>query len=400
MDHADTLRAAMHLVDHLMQSEQLAEAGDLSKKVVIARHMLCGGDHEDTMQAAFVHVQCMMQQHKYREAENMLNVVVGVRKQKLGMDHADTRVAHQMLVECLMAQKQYAKAEGILRAMFEAVCDCTDGFQVADELSWCLLLQQKYAEAEHILYRRGMTHDCIAPALPSRPLSLTDALVERLLDEHKYAQAKVILDCLVHVNRQRLGRDHPDTRASTLEFARVLSLAGEKEDAVRMQRCVLATDRRRLGDDDPETLATESLLAQYLFEQGALEQAADTHRRVLAARERVLNDGYAETWCSMVDLGECLRALGRYQEEEAVLRRLWAAYKRECGEWDEDTLLVGEKVALCLARQEDYARAEQVALDVMLKRQAALSAGHVQTQRAAELFRVYSERFRAVSSKN
>ena len=159
---------------------------------------------------------------------------------------------------------------------------------------------------------------------------------------------------------------------------------------------MLALDRRRLGADDPQTLVTESALAHYLAGQGALDQAVETHRRVLAARERVLGQGSADTWRSMGDLAECLRAQGWHEEEEAVLRRLWVVYVRVHGERGEETLLQAEQVALCLARQEDYARAVQVALDVLLKRQAVLGVRHAQTQRAAELFRVYSERVAAV----
>ena len=72
-------------------------------------------------------------------------------------------------------------------------------------------------------------------------------------------------------------------------------------------------------------------------------------------------------------------------------RRIAAAQGDANGQYN-----LGTAYATGFGVAEDYARAVQVALDVLLKRQAVLGVRHAQTQRVAELFRVYSEKVAAV----
>jgi hypothetical protein len=118
-------------------------------------------------------------------------------------------------------------------------------------------------------WRQLLPH-VLAVTDPSRNLDTAGGAVAWLLDHAgaylaasgEVDAARELSERAYHLDRARLGKDHPNTLASANNLAINLGQAGQHEQARRLDADTLNRCRRVLGQDHPDTLTSASNLAK------------------------------------------------------------------------------------------------------------------------------------------
>ena len=101
----------------------------------------------------------------------------------------------------------------------------------------------------------------------------TDAEVERLYGEGKYAEAQAVTELQLDIYRRVLGAEHPDTLGSNNNMGILLESRGRYVEAELYYRESLEGRRRVLGDEHTDTLHSINNMGALLESQGQLGEA-------------------------------------------------------------------------------------------------------------------------------
>jgi tetratricopeptide (TPR) repeat protein len=171
-------------------------------------------------------------------------------------------------------------------------------------------------------WRQLLPH-VLAATSPNRNLDTAGGMVAWLLDHAgaylaasgELHAAQKLSERAYHLDRNRLGADHPNTLASANNLSINLGQAGQYEQARQLDKATLERCRRVLGEDHPDTLTSASNLATHLRHLGEYEQARQLDEDTLARRRRVLGEDHPDTLTSANNLAEDLRALEEGRSE-------------------------------------------------------------------------------------
>jgi tetratricopeptide (TPR) repeat protein/tRNA A-37 threonylcarbamoyl transferase component Bud32 len=124
----------------------------------------------------------------------------------------------------------------------------------------------------------------------------------------------------LHLRREVLGEDHPDTIESLKNYASVLLLLGRAQEAEPLFKQALEQRRKLLGDNDPGTIELLGSYAQVLQALGRAREAEPLHRQALEQSRRVLGNEHPDTIVTLNNYANTLDSLGRAEEAEPLLK--------------------------------------------------------------------------------
>ncbi len=175
-----------------------------------------------------------------------------------------------------------------------------------------------------------------------------------------FNQAQSLLTRAVDIRRRVLGRENPDTLASTSLLASILNTRGNYAAAEQMFRETLDIRRRVLGPRHPDTLSSMMSLANGLDQyEGRYAEAETLAREVLEDQRRSLGPGNPEEVRSIRILDHILDHEGKYAEAEKLCREALDIGRREAPE-GEYTLESVTELAGILVDDGRYAEAEKL----------------------------------------
>lgn len=194
-----------------------------------------------------------------------------------------------------------------------------------------------------------------------------------------YAQAVYWFQRVWEIDKQDLGKEHPDTLTSLHNLASTLKSQGDFTGARKLDEIVLEIRRRVQGDEHPHTQASMNNLANILREQGDLPGARALHEKVLEICRRVLGEEHPDTLTSINNLTSTLKSQGDYMGAGALGEKVLDARRRVLGEEHPSTLTSMNNLAHTLWGQGDFTGARVLHEEVLEVRCRVLGEDHPST---------------------
>ncbi len=146
------------------------------------------------------------------------------------------------------------------------------------------------------------------------------------------------LEEAARIRREALGRNHPDTLRSELQFGFSLNESGRAPEAIPM----LAELRNKMisqyGLDDPRALQASSVYANALVNDSRHEEAEPVFRDTLHRQREVLGEDHRDTMGTMAAWADSYMWQGRGAEAEELMRPVYETALRKFGPDDVLTL--------------------------------------------------------------
>ena len=218
------------------------------------------------------------------------------------------------------------------------------------------------------------------PKKPSKEfLPLYDLQERSLTNLEKNEAAQALLQQVIRIKEEVLGKTHPSTLATISNLARVFLRQGKYADAEVINRQTLEISEEVLGKTHPSTLATISNLALVLVRQGKYADAEVINRQTLEIKEEVLGKTHPSTLVTISNLAEVLTSQGKYADAEAMNRQTFEISEEVLGKTHPITLTTISNLAEVLSRQGKYADAEAMNRQTLEIKEEVLGKTHPST---------------------
>lgn len=147
-----------------------------------------------------------------------------------------------------------------------------------------------------------------------------------------YDSALPLLKDALELNRQALGREHPDVASTLNNLALVLHAKGDFAAAEPLYREALEMRRKLLGDERAEVAASLNNFGLFLKDKGDYEQAEINLRQALALRRKLFGASHVDVAESLNELGVVLKQKGDFKAAEPLYREALEMRRRLLGE--------------------------------------------------------------------
>ena len=258
-EYAETARSLRHLAYLYVKQGKYTEAEPLYQRALSIRKQHLGPEHPYTAISLRYLAELYVKLGKYTDAELLYQQALAISEKVYGAEHP--RVAGNLsdLANFYMEQEKYAEAESLYRralAIDEKVYGA-DHPEVATHLNRLANLyieQEKYAEAEP-LYRRalvireqhlGPEHSYIARSLRH--------LADLYTKQENYTEAEPLYQQALAIDEKIYGAEHPKV---VINLNGLLSLSvqqGKYREAALLYQRALAIYEQQLGNEHPDTL--------------------------------------------------------------------------------------------------------------------------------------------------
>jgi eukaryotic-like serine/threonine-protein kinase len=195
----------------------------------------------------------------------------------------------------------------------------------------------------------------------------------------RYAEAVTLCEDALALSTAKRGRDHPLTLRCMNEMGMCYRAAGRQADRLRILEESATLHKGTLGVDDGETLWSMYFLAMCYREAGRYPEATKLHEETLALRKAKFGPDAYETLWSMNELGLSYRALGRNAEARKLFDETLALRKASLGPDHPDTLMVMNDLANCYRGLGRRPEALKLYEETLALRKATLGTDHPKT---------------------
>ena len=111
--------------------------------------------------------------------------------------------------------------------------------------------------------------------------------------------------------RQKLGKEHPNTLTSMKDLASTYWSQGKLQEASDLQERVLKMMSKILGEEHPDTLRSMSNLSLTYESEGRVKEAANLMKKAFEGSQRTLGDEHPDTIGREFTLGQLNDSLHR-----------------------------------------------------------------------------------------
>ncbi|KAG4420607.1 hypothetical protein IFR04_006314 [Cadophora malorum] len=166
------------------------------------------------------------------------------------------------------------------------------------------------------------------PIQPSQEfLPIYDLQERSLINLGRNEAAKALLQQILRIREEVLGKTHPDTLTTMSNLAVVFDKQGKYADAEAMNRQTLEISEEVLGKTHPDTLTTMSNLALVFDKQGKYADAEAMNRQTLEIQEEVLGKTHPNTLMSVYCLAHVLQNRCEYDEASILYQRACTGFE-------------------------------------------------------------------------
>jgi len=205
------------------------------------------------------------------------------------------------------------------------------------------------------------------------------AQAETLYAQGKYAQAQMLFQKALEINRRLLADDHPDTAEGYNNLAANLERQGKHAAAQPLHENALAIWRRLLTDDHPDTVASYNNLACNLDFQGKYGPAQPLHEKALQIYRRLHTDDHPDTAKGYFNLAYNLKQQGNYAAAQPLYEKALEINRRRLTDDHPDTAMCYNNLAMNLNAQGKYGQAQSLFEKALEINRRVLSDGHPMT---------------------
>jgi hypothetical protein len=257
--------------------------------------------------------------------------------------------------------------------------DHEDTWAAAGHLHGALTGMGRHAEARHLV--EAILHRKLRILGQDHPSTLNSAasLAASLYHLGRYAKARDLARDTLDRSRRVLGEDNPDTLHAANLLASDLRELGEARAARDLHQDTLDRSRRVLGEDHPGTLYVATTLGNDLRELGEVRAARDLDQDTLDRRRRILGDNHPNTLGTADNLAADLRVLGEVQAARDLAQDTLDRRRQVLGEDHPNTLISAAELAADLREQGELRTARDLALETLDRSRRVLGEDHPDT---------------------
>jgi tetratricopeptide (TPR) repeat protein len=170
------------------------------------------------------------------------------------------------------------------------------------------------------------------------------------------------------------GERHRETSTSQSDLGQLLRDRGDIADAEPLLRQALETSRAVLGEDHPNVGAGWNNLGLVRLDQGDFAGAEPMFRRALAIRRQHFGERHYSLENSLGNLATALREQGKLEDAAALFEEALARAREGPGDNDPAVAKQSVNVARVHLLRRDYAAAETLLRDALLRQQRTMRA--------------------------
>ena len=302
-----------------------------------------------------------------REAEPHLARALALHREQLGDDHPTTVRDRSNWGWILYRKAEYPEAAEVAREVHEAVvrqhgADSSEALETQTVLASRLVPLNRFDEAERLLRRAASVAQRHPSLTVSKSLGIADALAVVLNARGADPEAeRVLRDAISAVTdaEEELG----PSEAGALSLARsrlvdVLVKQGKYPEARAQAEEGLRRYRRRLGEEHRNTLYAEAYLAQVDWAEGRWDDAARRYEAVLSALRRRGESGMG-FWRLLNGYALVLQGRGDHASALALLEEAVRGAGEGLGEDHPYVAALVSTLAVTHAKLGDLAKAEE-----------------------------------------
>jgi serine/threonine-protein kinase len=302
----------------------------------------------------------------YDQADSLFQRALAIARSTYGPRHPEFAARLSDLGTIKKWRAQLVPAESLYRQAL-AIEERTLGHQhqtvarTITQLAYALDDQGRYAEAESLhraalaidLKLHGPRHLDVAADLDNLAQLLSDKL-------QKYEAADSAIRAALIIRRQLQDSGHPDYLTSRATLASVVSLLGNSDESMAIEREVLQQRRRIYPDGHPNLATSLHNLAFDLQSLGHYAEAESLVSEALAMRRRFLGDEHEITMQSLNNLAVTQYFQGKLTDAERSFREVWSTWGHVHGPLHNYTLRAASNLGAVLTEEGKFAEAEAV----------------------------------------
>jgi tetratricopeptide (TPR) repeat protein len=369
-EHPETSRATFELARAHIAAGQYGSGVSLLEAIIPAINGLMGADHPEAIWALSLYALALNESGEFERATRPLRQILRIREQQFGEDNEKTVRSLNNLAINLEALGQLDEA----KALRERVVAARRRMLGNDDPSTIDAINH----LAHTKYQAGewkAVVDLERQVLQARVRLVGDDSEESLATKQRLASALArahdtssnateslsLIDEVISIRQDRLGKDDRRTLQSLVSKADVLSNIGRVQEAADLSGKILETFDHTLGIDHPLTIEALAVYVNALGVSGGdadrLPALAD---RLLRNLQRTLGDANQETLTAAATLGIALSNLDRLDEARAVLAPWSMRAKELLGEGHPMVLRLMTLLAPILLELGEHAEASEL----------------------------------------
>lgn len=169
-----------------------------------------------------------------------------------------------------------------------------------------------------------------------------------------YEQAMKIFQESLARMENKIGKHHPQSLSTSINFASALQELGQYDAAESITKeCLLQTELI-LGSDHPSTVLILGNLAALLFKQNHKEKAIEMMEKVARLDERWFGPDHHSTLLSLHNVATMQCSVGKYESMELTTRLVWQKMLNLLGPEHPDTCTSLGTYGVALFRQNKF----------------------------------------------
>jgi serine/threonine protein kinase len=203
------------------------------------------------------------------------------------------------------------------------------------------------------------------------------------------------LQRVVHIRRDELGKEHPQTIDATFRLCGALWEAGRAAEVQPLCLKTVERSKRILGKEHRTTLLSMNLLALIRKSQDDYNEAEQLFREILETSRKTFGQTDMITLLAVGNLAAALKGDGRYEEAEPLYHEAIKFRRQVLGEDHPYTIDSLRGLGLLRAEQERYKEAEMLLTESLERRRRVQGPEYYRTiHNMVRLGWVYTEQQR------
>ncbi|MEM9558648.1 MAG: serine/threonine-protein kinase, partial [Acidobacteriota bacterium] len=296
----------------------------LAEALALRRELPSDAPSSELAQVLLWNARCMADRSRFDEAERFAEEALTEARAAVGADapltleamaftasvatlRGDLDLAEQRLVEALDRQRAIEplsqQTGAILALLGEVYLQKREVGRGRDLLREALLLDRQVLGRDH-----------------PQTLAVQNDLATLLTFYDEFEEAERLLRDVEERTRRIFGADHPRTAAALQSIGSMLISKGDRLEATRVLREARSILEQTIGRDSLEWLATTNSLAASLFDDPTYAEAAVYYLQAIEGYRRVLGPHHPRVAQALSRLGDLYDSMHRFDEAEALYR--------------------------------------------------------------------------------
>lgn len=288
------------------------------------------------------------------------------------------RLVQAVLQDAMEEEERHCWAE-------RAVLVVNAAFPVVEHSSWlqCERLLPQALAAAQLIEQHHLIHEQVG--------HLLSRAARYLYERARYAEAELLYQRVLHIEKQQLGPTHPDLITSLNNLANLYRAQEKYQQAEPLFQRALRISEQTRGPNHLDVAHLLDRLAILYLEQGKYEQAEPLFQQALHIREEALGSDHPDVARLLNHLALLYSLQVKYEQAELLYRRALPVQEHVLGSDHPDVAYSLHGLANLSREQKKYEQAELLYQRALSIREQSMGRQHPRIADALYDFAIFRE---------